>query len=150
MIEVAYGYGLRVSELVSMTDAQIDVSRSVLRIMGKGGKERALPLQPRTIQALNRCLDERSGPIFLTRLDEPMTRQTFSKMVRERCVAAGVPHINPHGFRHAFATRLLERGVDTRVIQELLGHADIGTTQIYAHTSPSQLRDVYRRFHPRA
>jgi len=150
MIELAYGYGLRVSELVSLTESQVDVSRRVLHIMGKGEKERTLPLQARTIEALHRFLEGRTGPVFLTRLGEPMTRQAFTKMVRERCVAAGVPHSNAHGFRHAFATRLRERGVDTRVIQELLGHSDISTTQIYMHTSPSQLRDVYRRFHPRA
>ena len=154
MIRVASECGLRVSELVSLTAGQLDPARGVLHVRGKGGKERIVPVNPDLMDKLGKIAataDRRDGAhLFTTRLRKPMTRQAFNKVLRERCAAAHVPPMHPHALRHAYATSLLDGGADTMGIRELLGHADIGTTQIYVHVATSKLRAVYRQFHPRA
>jgi integrase/recombinase XerD len=154
MIELAYGCGLRVSELISLTTGQIKLQRGIIHIRGKGNVERQVFFKGDSIrEALRRQIASvRPGKrsLFDTRLRDPMTRAGFHKLLVQRCKAAGVPPINPHALRHAFATGLLDAGVDIRVVQVLLGHADISTTQIYLHLSNRRLRETYMRHHPRA
>ncbi len=154
MIRVASECGLRVSELVSLTAGQLDRARGVLHIRGKGSKERIVPVNENLMDSLVKAgatADPVNGAhLFITRFGGPMARQGFNKLLRERCAAAELPKMNPHSLRHCYATILLDGGADPIGIKELLGHSDIGTTQIYAHLSKSHLRAVYRRCHPRA
>jgi integrase/recombinase XerD len=155
MITLAAGTGLRVSELVSLTAGQFDAGQGILHVRGKGDKERIIPVSDSLLSGLRQAIetaDPGAGAhLFVTRrFRKPMTRQSFNKVLRERCEAAKVPPINPHALRHAYATNLAEGNADLIAIKELLGHSDIGTTQIYAHLSTKHLRAVYRRCHPRA
>jgi integrase/recombinase XerD len=168
MLEVLYATGLRVSELVGLTLQDIDFDRGVVRCMGKGRKERLVPMgevaQARLMQYLEhvRPTLARSGQgrsrrsagpqsLFLTSQCKSMTRQGFWKLVKRHALAAGIDKvISPHKLRHSFATHLLAGGADLRAVQALLGHADIGTTQIYTHVHRDRLREIYDRFHPRA
>ncbi|MGA8641340.1 tyrosine-type recombinase/integrase [Candidatus Binatus sp.] len=154
MIRVASECGLRVSELVSLTAGQLDSARGMVHVRGKGSKERIVPVNPDLMARLVKAgalADPADGAhLFITRLGKPMVRQGFNKVLRERCATAEVPTMHPHALRHAYATSLLDGGADTLGIRELLGHADVGTTQIYAHVATAKLRAVYRRFHPRA
>lgn len=166
MLEMAYGCGLRVSELVGLRFDQLDPDSGLLRVRGKGGKERVVPVGRSALGALGAYLEHRreeaakarrvqpgkaSPYLFVTRLGRPMTRQGFFKALKGW--AARDPRLgwmSPHTLRHCFATHLLEGGADLRAVQEMLGHRDISTTQIYTHLSKSHLRRVHRTFHPRA
>jgi integrase/recombinase XerD len=162
MLELLYATGLRVSELVRLRLAAINFQAGYLVAQGKGRKERLVPIgevalvslryyveavRPRLLRPNGRAGDA----IFLTRLARPMTRQSFWKLLGAHARAAGIrKSISPHQLRHSFATHLIERGADLRAVQAMLGHADIGTTEIYTHLSRGHLRSVYDRFHPRA
>lgn len=162
MLEVLYGAGLRVSELVGLPLAAVDRRGGWLRVLGKGRVERLVPLGEPALEALDRYLaDARPRlargaardpeAVFLTRRGRAMTRQNFFQRLRGIARRAGIPseRVSPHVLRHAFATDLLEGGADLRVVQTLLGHADLSTTQIYTHVSRSRLRDTVERRHPR-
>jgi integrase/recombinase XerD len=164
MLEMAYGCGLRVSELVGLRAAQVNVAEKVVVVLGKGSKERLVPLGSAALRAVKEYLaarekerqekqpERRPSPfLFTTRLGRAMTRQGFFKALKGW--AGGEPRlawISPHTLRHCFATHLLEGGADLRAVQEMLGHSDISTTQIYTHLSKTHLRKVHRTFHPRA
>ena len=176
MLEMAYGCGLRVSELVGLKLHQVNVEARVVIVMGKGGKERIVPVGGAALRALRTYLAARhkesqiesngkrvkrrtraavpvkpNSALFTSRLGRAMTRQGFFKALKGW--AARDPRlswISPHTLRHCFATHLLEGGADLRAVQEMLGHSDISTTQIYTHLSRSHLRKVHRTFHPRA
>ena len=162
MLEVMYGCGLRVSELCDLKREDIVADGELLRILGKGSKERIVPIGAAAGRALTAYLEgsresfsrgNLSEPhIFLTRLGKPFTRQGISKIVRVRAAAVGIAadRISPHVLRHCFASHMLSHGADIRAIQELLGHADIGTTQIYTHVDTARFGDIHRRYHPRA
>lgn len=161
MLEVMYGCGLRVSELCAMKTEDIIADGELLRIIGKGSKERIVPIGRAAGRALVAYLasardvftkgDLSVGHVFVTRLKKPFTRQAVFKLIRERALAAGIApeRISPHVLRHCFASHMLQHGADIRAIQELLGHADIGTTQIYTHVDATRFGDIHRRFHPR-
>lgn len=159
MLEVLYATGLRVSELVALAIAQTNLVQGVVRISGKGGKERLVPLGEEAIAWLNRYLRERrpelvrgsgSSAVFLTQRGEAMTRQAFWYLLKRHACAAGVTKpLSPHTLRHAFATHLLNHGADLRVVQMLLGHSDIATTQIYTHIANARLQELHRQHHPR-
>lgn len=161
MIEFLYGCGLRVSELCAIRLDDIVADGELLRVMGKGSKERLVPIGSAAGDALCRYLDK-SRPtfpklqdfesvLFVTRLGRPFTRQGVFKLLRERSSLAGISQqrISPHVLRHSFASHMLQHGADIRAIQEMLGHADIGTTQIYTHIDERKFGEMHRRFHPR-
>ncbi len=159
MLEVLYGAGLRVSELVSLKPADVSLEDGFLICRGKGGKERIVPLGASACGAVRAYLagarplfDKRSAvPLFLTRRGGVFTRQGFWKLLKGYAKKAGLAaKISPHVLRHSFATHLLERGADLRSVQLMLGHSQITTTQIYTHVSRDRLRQVYDKFHPRA
>ena len=162
MLELLYGCGLRVSELCALKCDEIVGDGELLRILGKGSKVRhvpvgaaagaALSLYLHTARAAFQSGDLSCSHVFLTRLGKPFTRQGVFKLIKERSAAAGIElsRISPHVFRHCFASHMLARGADIRAIQELLGHADIGTTQIYTHIDRERFGDMHRRYHPRA
>ena len=161
MLEVLYGCGLRVSELCAMTTGDVADDGELLRVTGKGSKERVVPLGTAAGRALVRYrteargafLREKSGSVlFLTRLGGPFTRQGVFKMIRERAAAVGIApdRISPHVLRHSYASHMLGHGADIRAIQEMLGHADIATTQIYTHVDVARFSDIHHRYHPRA
>ena len=160
MLEVLYATGLRVSELVNLTIAQVSLANGVLRVRGKGSKERLTPLGEVAADWVRKFLDgprteilgERiSDALFPTRRGKAMTRQAFWQRLRKHRTAAGITeHLTPHSLRHAFATHLLDHGADLRVVQLLLGHSSLSTTQIYTQVARKRLRDLHRRHHPRA
>ena len=162
ILEVMYGCGLRVSELCELKREDIVADGELLRILGKGSKERIVPIGGAAGRALTAYLegaresfargDLSEGHIFLTRLGRPFTRQGIFKIVRVRASAVGIAadRISPHVLRHCFASHMLSHGADIRAIQELLGHADIGTTQVYTHVDTARFGDIHRKFHPRA
>jgi len=160
ILETLYGAGLRVSELVGLDLGRYDSAAREVRVLGKGDKERLVPLNPRAAAALSVYISDgrdahESGDgdreaVFLNRSGGRLTagsvRRLVHKYINKSCIAAGV---TPHSLRHAFATHLLEGGADLRAVQELLGHVDLSTTQIYTHLSRSELRKTYLRAHPR-
>ena len=161
LLETMYGSGLRVSEACALSFDDIVADGELLRILGKGGRERLVPVGGAAAEALRRYVDSGRGSfarssaethVFLTRLGRPFTRQGVFKVVRERAAAAGIApeRISPHVLRHSFASHMLAHGADIRAIQELLGHADIGTTQIYTHVDSARFGEIHRRYHPRA
>lgn len=171
MLEMAYGCGLRVSELVGLQLHQVNLAAGAVIVLGKGGKERMVPMGGAAMRALKAYLDRRdeilnppgdgkrdqkkvprrASAVFITRLGGPMTRQGFFKALKGWAASdSRLSWISPHTLRHCFATHLLEGGADLRAVQEMLGHSDISTTQIYTHLSRSHLRKVHRTFHPRA
>ena len=158
MIELLYATGLRVSELVSLRLPQLRLDQGFLLAFGKGSKERVVPVGESAEGWLGRYFREarpelergRSDAVFLSRLGRAMTRQGFWDNLRRHARAAGVKKVSPHVLRHSFATHLLEHGADLRAVQEMLGHADISTTQIYTHIHQQRLKSLYERFHPRA
>jgi len=160
MLETLYATGLRVSELVRLRLRDLSLEVGYLRTMGKGRKERLVPIGDGAREALTLYLQDArpsfvrkraSEAVFLTQLGRGMTRQGFWKLLTGYARAAGIrKSISPHKLRHSFATHLLERGADLKAVQAMLGHADIGTTEIYTHLSRSHLRKVYDRFHPRS
>ncbi|MFN7142729.1 MAG: site-specific tyrosine recombinase XerD [Myxococcota bacterium] len=158
MIELMYGSGLRVTELVTLPYAALHAEGGFLRVTGKGSKERLVPVGEEALAKIARYLrlvravqdpDLRVPALFLSRLGGPMTRQNFWERLRDYARGAGAPDVSPHGLRHAFATHLLEHGADLRLVQAMLGHADISTTQIYTHVARERLKRVHAEFHPR-
>lgn len=160
MLEVLYASGLRVSELVGLTLQQVNLRQGLVRIVGKGNKERLVPLGEEAQDWLARYLRD-SRPLLLDGVSDdivfpsqrrqPMTRQTFWHRIRQLALIAGVQKpLSPHTLRHAFATHLLNHGADLRVVQMLLGHSDLSTTQIYTHVARQRLHDLHARHHPRA
>ena len=162
MLEVMYGCGLRVSELCALKNDDIVADGELLRIFGKGSKERIVPIGGAAGRALAAYLggsresfargNLAETHVFLTRLGKPFTRQGVYKIVRDRAAAVGIAadRISPHVLRHCFASHMLSHGADIRAIQELLGHADIGTTQVYTHVDAARIGEIHRKHHPRA
>jgi len=157
MLEMLYGSGLRISELIGLTLDQVYVQRGLVRVLGKGQKERMLPLGAEAQKALRDYLAEGrmtllktpTDAVFLNRFGKPISRVGFFKIVKELAQQAGIDKtVSPHTLRHSFATHLLERGVDLRYVQELLGHRDVSTTEIYTHVSNQQLQHVFDTYHP--
>ena len=158
MLHVMYAAGLRVSELVGLQLGDVDLRRGIVSAFGKGNKRRLVPLGEVAIERVETYLPDRaqhrqaahSPVLFLSPRGGALTRQAFHKNVRRYALAAGIDNnVSPHKLRHSFATHLLENGADLRVIQELLGHASISTTEIYTHVAGSRLREVHDQFHPR-
>ena len=159
MLEVLYASGLRVSELVSLEAGQISLSMGIVRVLGKGGKERLTPLGEEALEWVARYANEirpgllggkLSNAMFITSRGSSMTRQAFWYLVKRYARQAGIPKLpSPHTLRHAFATHLLNHGADLRVVQLLLGHADISTTQIYTHVARERLKRLHAMHHPR-
>ena len=160
LLELAYASGLRLSELRLLRLEQLHLDAGFVTVIGKGNKERVVPVGRAAVAALTRYLEagrprlvNRRSPaaVFLTRRGTPFAAVTLWWRVKRRVRLAGIGRtVTPHMLRHSFATHLLEHGADLRVIQELLGHANISTTEIYTHVAGSRLREVHRRFHPRA
>lgn len=159
MLELLYGAGLRVSELTSLALRSVDLEEGFVQVMGKGGKERLVPLGDRARDALDRYLRELrpsldrghgGGTVFLNGRGRPLGRMGAWKIVKRYVARAGIERpVSPHTLRHTFATHLLEGGADLASVQEMLGHSDISTTQIYTHVDRTYLRDVHRTYHPR-
>jgi integrase/recombinase XerD len=159
MLETLYASGLRVSELVGLKTVQVSLDMGVIRVMGKGSKERLTPLGEEAMEWIVRYQREaravlmgerKSDAIFVTARGGPMTRQMFWKLVKAHAASAGVvAPLSPHTLRHAFATHLLNHGADLRAVQMLLGHADISTTTIYTHVARERLKALHAAHHPR-
>jgi len=159
MLEVLYATGLRVSELVSLKITSVNLSQGVLRIVGKGDRERLIPLGEEAVQWLHQflqgprveiLLERQTDYLFPTRRGDRMTRQAFWHIIKRHARSAGVQKdLSPHTLRHAFATHLLNHGADLRVVQMLLGHSDLSTTQIYTHVARERLKDLHSQHHPR-
>lgn len=160
VLEVLYATGMRVSELVGLRLDQVNLAERVCTVWGKGGKERMVPMGVPACRALDRYLREvrpqlergrGGGVVFLNARGRPLSRMSIWTLVRRAAARAGLRTVpSPHTLRHTFATHLLEGGADLAAVQELLGHADISTTQIYTHLDREYLREVHRAFHPRA
>jgi integrase/recombinase XerD len=159
IIELFYAAGLRVSELAGVTLQNIDLDARFVRCMGKGSKERIVPIGRKAVEAIGKYLKarprlmkegRRSEKLFLSKKGAGFTRKGLHDLIKRYAKRAGITKtISPHTLRHSFATHLLEGGVDLRIVQELLGHADIATTQIYTHVSRDRLKKVHKEFHPR-
>jgi integrase/recombinase XerD len=160
MLELMYAAGLRVSELVGITAAQVNLRQGVLRVIGKGGKERLVPLGDEAAHWLTRYVDEarpvllkggRSDALFVSNRRAAMTRQMFWTLVKKHAQTAGIPakRISPHVLRHSFATHLLNHGADLRALQLMLGHSSLSTTQIYTLIAKEGLKRLHERHHPR-
>jgi integrase/recombinase XerD len=159
MLELLYAAGLRVSELIKVACLDVNLEAGFIRVVGKGDKERLVPIGAHAQVKLRQYLEKGrprqlkgmvSGTLFVAQRGRPMTRQGFWKLLRRHAATAGIQKsVTPHSLRHSFATHLLEGGADLRVVQELLGHADISTTQIYTHVARQQLKDTHEKFHPR-
>jgi integrase/recombinase XerD len=159
MLETLYASGLRVSELVGLKTMQVSLEMNVVRVLGKGSKERLTPLGEEAADWISRYLREarpgllhgrKSDALFVTSRGGAMTRQAFWGLVKRYATRAGIrAAISPHTLRHAFATHLINHGADLRVVQLLLGHADISTTQIYTHVARERLKQLHRKHHPR-
>ena len=159
MLETLYASGLRVTELVTLKVAQVSLDMGVVRVMGKGAKERLVPLGEAASDVIQRYLTsarteilggKKSDDMFVTQRGRAMTRQMFWHMIKRYAIKAGVNKpISPHTLRHAFATHLINHGADLRVVQLLLGHADITTTQIYTHVARERLKQIHAQHHPR-
>ena len=160
MLELLYATGLRVSELINLKQSQINFNQGVLRIVGKGDRERLIPLGEESMRWLKEfingprmeiLLERQTDYLFPTRRGDRMTRQAFWHIIKRYAEKAGIrKKMSPHSLRHAFATHLLNRGADLRVVQMLLGHSDLSTTQIYTHVARERLEGLYRKHHPRA
>jgi len=161
MLELLYASGLRVSELLSVESADLNFEMGYLRVTGKGSKERIVPVGRAALDWCRKYLDEarqkmldpttNTSLMFLNKDGREMTRQGFWKIIKHHARSAGIlKKMSPHVIRHSFATHLLENDADLRSVQEMLGHSDISTTQIYTHVSNKTLKDVYRRTHPRS
>lgn len=158
-LELMYATGMRVSELVNLKMDDLNMAVGFAKCFGKGSKERIVPFGKKAKESIERYL-EKSRPqflnkkisnfLFLTRLGRPMSRQTFWKIIKKYAKIARIKKkITPHSLRHSFATHILERGADLRIVQEMLGHSDISTTQIYTHVSKDRLKSIHQKFHPR-
>ncbi|WP_303966853.1 site-specific tyrosine recombinase XerD [Sporosarcina ureae] len=158
LLELLYGTGMRVSELIAIDLADLHLTMGFVRVFGKGSKERIVPLGRSAIDACTKYLNEGrpqfirdTEAVFLNMHGRRLTRQGCWKILKDTGVKAGIQKvISPHLLRHSFATHLIENGADLRAVQEMLGHADISTTQLYTHVSKKRLKDVYSQFHPRA
>jgi integrase/recombinase XerD len=160
MLEVLYATGLRVSELVALPMSALHLAEGWIKVRGKGGKERLIPLGEQAVTRLQAYLTGgrerlmrggRTVQVFVNGRGEGMTRQGFWKLLRGYAQQAGITKpLSPHILRHSFATHLLEHGADLRSVQQMLGHSDISTTQIYTHVLEARLRAAYQRYHPRA
>jgi integrase/recombinase XerD len=163
ILEFLYATGVRVSELTESRTTDLDRDEGLLKVIGKGSKERIVPIGQTALAVIRRYMSvvrdelvrmngaDARDRIFLNRRGRPLSRMTVWTVVRESAERSGLTKaVSPHTFRHSFATHLLEGGADLAVVQELLGHADISTTQIYTHLDRAYLLDVHRRFHPRA
>lgn len=161
MLELMYASGLRASEVADIELKAVNLKASVMIVTGKGDKQRLVPIGEPAMRAvqtyLNQCrprligtkVDRSRGRLLLSRTGRPLERVAVWQLVKKNAIAAGLKNVHPHMLRHSFATHLLMGGADLRVVQELLGHADIGTTQIYTHVDSSRLRCVQQKFHPR-
>ncbi|MCL1141283.1 site-specific tyrosine recombinase XerD [Shewanella gaetbuli] len=159
MLELLYATGLRVTELVSLTMDQISLRQGVVRVTGKGGKERLVPLGELAVEEVEHYIKsarpallnmKQSDVLFPSKRGQMMTRQTFWHRIKLYAVRAGITtHLSPHTLRHAFATHLLNHGADLRVVQLLLGHSDLSTTQIYTHVAKARLQQLHQQHHPR-
>ncbi len=160
MMELLYATGLRVSELVGLQRDQVNLDFGVVRVVGKGGKERLVPMGEEAMEWMQRYLQQARGEllkgrslvdaVFVTRRGGGMTRQTFWHAIKRHARTAGIEkHLSPHTLRHAFATHLVNHGADLRVVQMLLGHSDISTTQIYTHVAQTRLQALHAAHHPR-
>lgn len=159
MLELLYATGLRVSELINLKQSQINFNQGVLRIIGKGDRERLIPLGEESQRWLKNFIDgprmeilleRQTDYLFPTRRGDRMTRQAFWHIIKRYAEKSGIrKKMSPHSLRHAFATHLLNRGADLRVVQLLLGHSDLSTTQIYTHVARERLKDLHREHHPR-
>jgi integrase/recombinase XerD len=159
MLEVLYATGLRVTELVSVRFSHVNTNQGVIRIVGKGNRERLIPLGDEAVRWLAEFVDGPRGEILLerqtdylfpTRRGDRMTRQAFWHIIKRYATKSGIQkELSPHTLRHAFATHLLNRGADLRVVQMLLGHSDLSTTQIYTHVARERLKELHSQHHPR-
>ena len=160
ILELAYASGLRLSELKNLRLEQLHLDAGFINVIGKGNKERVVPVGRTAVAALNRYIEvgrpklvtpKSSANVFLTKRGTPFAAVTLWLHIKNRVRHAGMErNMTPHMLRHSFATHLLEHGADLRVIQELLGHANISTTEVYTHVTGSRLREIHRKFHPRA
>lgn len=160
ILELAYASGLRLSELKNLRLEQLHLEAGFINVIGKGNKERVVPVGKKAVEALNSYIasarpklitPKSPANVFLTKRGTPFASVTLWLRIKKRIGRAGIArNITPHMLRHSFATHLLEHGADLRVIQELLGHANISTTEIYTHVAGSRLREIHRKFHPRA
>ncbi len=160
MLETMYASGLRVTELVTLKIAQLSLEMGVVRVMGKGSKERLVPLGESATDVVQQYLStariellngQKSDDLFVTGRGSAMTRQMFWHLIKRHALTASIrAPISPHTLRHAFATHLINHGADLRVVQLLLGHADITTTQIYTHVARERLKQIHAQHHPRA
>jgi integrase/recombinase XerD len=162
LLEVLYGTGMRVSELINLDLDHIHLTMGFVRVFGKGGKERIIPLGNKAIQACTSYVNEArpkfvkkvkgsQDALFLNMRGGRLTRQGCWKLLKAHALSVNIQKkMTPHILRHSFATHLIENGADLRAVQEMLGHADISTTQIYTHVSRTRLKEVYVQFHPRA
>jgi integrase/recombinase XerD len=158
-LELAYASGLRLAELRGLRLEQLHLEAGFINVIGKGNKERVVPLGRKAVAAINRYLEagrphlvkpRSPANLFLTKRGTPFAAVTLWLRIKQRVRRAGIPrNVTPHMLRHSFATHLLEHGADLRVIQELLGHANISTTEVYTHVAGSRLREVHRKYHPR-
>ncbi|MGE5246931.1 MAG: site-specific tyrosine recombinase XerD [Verrucomicrobiota bacterium] len=159
MLTLMYASGLRASEIVSLRLENVDAAAGFLRVLGKGSKERVVPVADAALAALKGYMDavrpryakgKATNALFLSRQGRAITRQTLWNRIRYWALVAGIPQrISPHMLRHSFASHLLAGGADLRAVQAMLGHADIATTQIYTYVTPERLRDIHRKHHPR-
>lgn len=161
MLELLYGSGMRISELIGLNMEDIHLTMGFVRIFGKGGKERIVPLGRGALDALRKYLERaryelqgkypKTDALFISQRGKRLTRQGCWKLIKQHAQQANIhKEMTPHVLRHSFATHLIENGADLRAVQEMLGHADISTTQIYTHISKTRLSEVYKQFHPRA
>ena len=160
MLEMLYATGVRVSELISLKTKDLDFEVGYLRSLGKGGKERVVPIGQMALNAVEVYMEksrivllrgQRADELFVSRLGRKMSRQGFWKILKNYALSANVNgSVSPHSLRHAFATHLLENGADLRSVQEMLGHSDISSTQIYTHILAKRMREIHDQFHPRA
>jgi integrase/recombinase XerD len=159
LMEMLYAGGLRASEISELTVHGVHPDLGVVRVLGKGSKERVVPLGKPALRALQRYTDELrddlvkidqpTDRVFLSRTGQPITRVVVWQIVKRHAEKAGLSHVHPHTLRHSFATHLLAGGADLRVVQELLGHSNLQTTQLYTHVDRSRLKEVLTKYHPR-